>query len=287
MAEPVAAPYCKNCGAPLGGDYCADCGQKGDVHVPSTLELIHDALEGISHSDSRLWVSLKYLLFVPGKLTREFIAGRRATYLPPFRLYLVLSVIFFLTNSLTGGVIIGVKDSSDVTTAEAREFGALGRSAGICSKISITRLREGCERAKRDHGQNLGHLISASFPKAMFIFLPLIAFFHMLLYWRPRLRYAEHLLFFLHLQSYAFTVMTALVLLDAAGDRWTGVEPVTGVAEAALAISLPVYTLAALKRVFQRSWPGTFFRACALFLLYVATLALTMAGVFIYALWQS
>lgn len=97
IAAPVASeiPYCKNCGAPLAGAYCSDCSQRADVHMPTTMELIHEALEGVTHSDSRLWTTMRYLLFKPGKLTLEFVAGRRMAYLPPFRLYLVMSVMFF------------------------------------------------------------------------------------------------------------------------------------------------------------------------------------------------
>ena len=40
---------CLNCGAALTGRYCASCSQAADVHVPSTRELIHEALEGITH----------------------------------------------------------------------------------------------------------------------------------------------------------------------------------------------------------------------------------------------
>src|ERR1700677_2429816 len=98
-AQPGTAAGCLNCGAPLTGRYCANCGQTADVHVPSTRELFHEAIEGITHSDSRLWSSLTLLWFKPGKLTQEFVAGRRAAYLPPFRLYLVLSIIFFLAAS--------------------------------------------------------------------------------------------------------------------------------------------------------------------------------------------
>ena len=96
-----AAHRCLNCGAVLTGRYCANCGQAADVHVPSTAELVHEALEGITHSDSRLWRTLYLLWFKPGKLTQEFVAGRRAAYLPPFRLYLVLSILFFLAASIS------------------------------------------------------------------------------------------------------------------------------------------------------------------------------------------
>ena len=98
-AQPGPPAPCLNCGAALTGRYCANCGQTADVHVPSTRELFHEAIEGITHSDSRLWNSLKLLWFKPGKLTQEFVAGRRVAYLPPFRLYLVLSIIFFLAAS--------------------------------------------------------------------------------------------------------------------------------------------------------------------------------------------
>src|SRR5687768_18420722 len=55
-----------------------------------------EAFESITHADSRLWRTLGFLLAKPGRLTREFFDGRRAAYLPPFRLYLVISVAFFL-----------------------------------------------------------------------------------------------------------------------------------------------------------------------------------------------
>ena len=44
------------------------------MHVPTTLELTHELLEGLTHSDSRLWRTLKDLWFRPGRLTEEFIA---------------------------------------------------------------------------------------------------------------------------------------------------------------------------------------------------------------------
>ncbi|MHB8476920.1 MAG: DUF3667 domain-containing protein [Steroidobacteraceae bacterium] len=119
---------CLNCGAELGGRYCANCSQAADVHVPSTRELIHEALEGITHSDSRLWRTLYLLWFKPGKLTQEFVAGRRAAYLPPFRLYLVLSIIFFLIASVSN------------THAKFVRFddAASGAAPPDCAKVSAT-----------------------------------------------------------------------------------------------------------------------------------------------------
>src|ERR1700733_634405 len=98
-ATAVVPARCKNCDALLLGRFCANCSQAADVHVPTTRELLHELLEGITHSDSRLWRTLTTLWFKPGKLTQEFVAGRRVAYLPPFRLYLILSIVFFLIAS--------------------------------------------------------------------------------------------------------------------------------------------------------------------------------------------
>src|SRR5687767_11531382 len=94
---------CANCGAELSGEYCAACGQRHEPHIHSVAHFAGEAFESISHADSRLWRTLWYLFSRPGFLTREFFAGRRVAYLPPFRLYLVLSVLFFSTLGLGGG----------------------------------------------------------------------------------------------------------------------------------------------------------------------------------------
>ena len=50
----AAVAHCKNCGTVLLGRFCSNCSQAAEVHVPSTRELLHDMLEGLTHSDSRL-----------------------------------------------------------------------------------------------------------------------------------------------------------------------------------------------------------------------------------------
>jgi hypothetical protein len=92
---------CANCGARLTGKYCSGCGQRHHDHpVHDFWHFFSEALEDLTHADSRLWQTLTSLLFRPGLLTREFLDGRRARYLPPVRLYLVVSVIFFIIVGL-------------------------------------------------------------------------------------------------------------------------------------------------------------------------------------------
>jgi hypothetical protein len=95
-----APPRCFNCSAPLDGRFCACCGQAADSHVPSVVQFVHQTVESLTHADSRLWRTLALLWFKPGQLTLEFMEGRRASFLPPVKLYFVFSVIFFALVSL-------------------------------------------------------------------------------------------------------------------------------------------------------------------------------------------
>ena len=91
---------CLNCGAPVTGRHCRECGQASDVHVLSMREVAGDFTHSFLHLDSRAWKTVKLLVMKPGELTREFIAGRHQSYLPPFRLYLVVSILFFGLQAL-------------------------------------------------------------------------------------------------------------------------------------------------------------------------------------------
>jgi hypothetical protein len=289
--EPPAPPpaHCKNCGAALTGRFCASCSQAADVHVPTTWELVHEFLEGLTHSDSRLWRTLTYLWFKPGKLTQEFIAGRRIAYLPPFRLYLILSIVFFLIASFahTRLEVIRFDDPSAprtpqrITSCDDVNFLTFAQHPGWNQRI-----KRACEAIVRDNGNNLQHLAIGTMPKAMFLFLPLIAFLHMLLYWRPRHRYAEHLLFFVHVHAFYFSVAIILISAGNAADAWPKLAGTAGVLATLLGWSLAIYTLLAMRRVFHRSWFNTLAKAVALFFVYMVVFGMTVGAVFVYAALQ-
>jgi hypothetical protein len=87
---------CLNCKTPLSGQYCANCGQRARSRLISLWELITDAFGDLFELDSRLWRTLIPLFARPGVLTKDYLEGRRVRFMPPFRTYLVLSIIFFL-----------------------------------------------------------------------------------------------------------------------------------------------------------------------------------------------
>lgn len=89
-------PQCLNCGAHLRGQYCWQCGQRAQSRLISLWELIREAFGDLFELDSRLWKTVVPLLARPGLLTYDYLQGRRARYMPPFRMYLVFSLLFFL-----------------------------------------------------------------------------------------------------------------------------------------------------------------------------------------------
>ncbi|HVZ68551.1 MAG TPA: DUF3667 domain-containing protein [Rhizomicrobium sp.] len=95
--EPLAK--CKNCYAPLVGPYCAICGQELDTHRRTMRGLAHDFVKDVVNFDSRLLRTARALLFEPGELACAFREGRTRPYVPPVRLYLFVSLVFFLALS--------------------------------------------------------------------------------------------------------------------------------------------------------------------------------------------
>ncbi|HYL70008.1 MAG TPA: DUF3667 domain-containing protein [Candidatus Dormibacteraeota bacterium] len=238
-AAPAAAvPRCDNCGASVSGRYCGDCGQRLEPPVHKLSHFIKVAAEDVTHADSRLWRTLWALLFKPGYLTHEFLAGRRARYLPPVRLYLVLSVVFFVWFSATNQTMTVVKveaptsPASGAAPAPARhEYGPLAatepgespqqRAERVCPDLTpqgpwqdliLHRVTHACRLVVLDSGRSVRDAFLHNLPHAMFLFLPLLAALMMLMYWRPRHYYVEHLLLFVHNHAFGF-----LLLLIAAG----------------------------------------------------------------------
>jgi hypothetical protein len=93
---------CSNCHAPLTGQYCAVCGQRDRTRMISVWELVADFAGEFFDFDSRFWRTLFPLMFRPGRLTAEYLRGRRVHYTPPLRLYVISSVLFFLLATLGG-----------------------------------------------------------------------------------------------------------------------------------------------------------------------------------------
>lgn len=112
---------CLNCDTMLVGSHCHACGQAAHVH--KTLgAFFHDLLHGVFHFEGKIWRTLPMLAIRPGKLTREYIDGRRASYVSPIALFLFCVFLLFTTfTTLSGDIGAKMNVSVDAALANQRE----------------------------------------------------------------------------------------------------------------------------------------------------------------------
>jgi len=97
---------CRNCAAPVIGNYCSACGQAADTHRRSVLHLLYDLVKDLASFDSRILRTARALFLEPGELAAAFREGRTQRYVPPVRLYLFVSLLFFLSLSVTDIAVV-------------------------------------------------------------------------------------------------------------------------------------------------------------------------------------
>jgi hypothetical protein len=292
--EAATAPQCDNCGASVAGKYCSNCGQRLEHKIHSVLHFTREATEDLTHADSRLWSTILALLFKPGFLTREFLSGRRARYLPPLRLYLVLSVLFFLVLGFSHQPrIVSIKSRDNGTSSvelvrpdEVEAFAAKPgetpqqREDRICNpdydgpapSFFLPLLKQACRRFLADGGRTASEAFVHNLPRALFILLPALALVMKALYRRPRHHYVEHLLFFVHNHAFGFLVFALLILTT----RF--VPPVIGQwLTIILWLYVPYYLFVSLRRVYGQGRLLTFAKLTVLSFTYLICAILTLA----------
>jgi hypothetical protein len=269
---------CLNCGRPLAGPYCAACGQKRQVTDLTLREFLHETTHELTNWDGKIPNTLKTLFFRPGVLTVDFLAGRRARWLSPLRLYLICSLAFFVSKPIAQSisqrsvhgiarVVVTNPDGSPALTPEELE----GLDRGLPARVFG---RERLLRAVANNAQ-LNREIEGVLPKAMFILLPAFAGLT-LLAWRRRLRrYPGHLYLALHVHSAWFGALAVLTMVGALVPS----EAVRGVIGFAIFVYTVAYALMAARRIFGESWVRTVAKGFGIAIAYsvcltVVTLAL-------------
>ena len=91
------AEKCLNCGVVLTDRFCSHCGQDSKEFKRSVWSIAVQFFETFTDFDNKLISSLKPLIIKPGFLTREYLAGKRKTYLNPIQMYAFFSFLFFFT----------------------------------------------------------------------------------------------------------------------------------------------------------------------------------------------
>ena len=91
---------CADCGATVIRAFCPECGQRSEIHH-SLFHLVEELLHGLFHFDTKAWRTIPALVFHPGDLTNQYIAGQRTRFLSPLGLFLFLIVLMFVVFGFT------------------------------------------------------------------------------------------------------------------------------------------------------------------------------------------
>lgn len=276
----VARPaLCANCGAALADRYCGRCGQ--DSHLSLSLgHFLHELAEGLFHVDSKFWRTLLTLLTRPGLLTEQYLGGKRQSYSPPFRSYLVISIVYFVFAS--------------VLAPPSRVMGPTGQEMTVadCTRMAdkpgwllrlVPDLEGSCVRALGNHGQTLNATMENLLPKVMFVVLPLVALAQFWVYRRQRPLYLENLVFVLHFQSFYYLASTFALLLAAGITALAGAGAKVGeLFDFVIYVWSVVYLFMAIRRVYRASIVKTVLGLAALAVSYIVfyALAVSVAGTY-------
>ena len=252
MNDAYAHPtHCANCGAPLADRYCGRCGQ--DSHASLSFgHFTHELVEGLFHVDSKFWSTLRTLLIRPGFLTQQYLDGKRNSYSPPFRSYLVISIAYFIVASVLSASASRViaPSGQELTAADCAQMAA---HPGWFLQF-VPDLEGSCVRALSNDRRALTATVENLLPKVMFVVLPLVALVQFWIFRRQRPLYLENLVFVLHFQSFYYLVSALALLLAAGIGAFAGSKDAIGQAfEFAVYLWSIVYLLVAQRRVYRAS----------------------------------
>lgn len=294
---PVDGPFCRDCGARAEVNFCPVCGQETRIEMPTVGHFIAEFAEQTLALQGQLWRTLYSLLFKPGQLTLDYVAGRRQRYVRPLRLYLAISISFFAILGLTAGEHLFNFDdkAADHAVGELKKDVQAERAAAVSqTEADKTAGAKPADKPK-DHEDFNVHTGNAAFdarlkdridrfrklprdemalratnaflnyaPFAMFLLLPLFALFLKIGYLRRDANYAIHLLFAVNYHSFIFVLLLI------------GQLPLIGDYSGLLAVLIGGYLLLALRRVHGGGWLSTALFVSLLSLVYVVALSVTL-----------
>jgi hypothetical protein len=282
--------HCPNCNQPLAAKdrYCRNCGQSTrNLKVPFK-HLVLEAIEGVLHVDNNIFRTVGALLFKPGLLTKEFIAGRRKKFVPPVRLYIFISFIFFLVLTINPGHI-QINDSGKESAAEAQNF--IDSEAYNQSVLSLNGLKteelKGLNDAQIDsvmtakeiertwfnrfmarrlarignsNPEEFRHQTHKGVSYMMFFLMPVFGWLIYLFYNKKANYYLDCLIFSVHFHCFVFV----LLLLYKISEWFISYSELTLVVLGLIYI----YLTLASRGIFGQSWIKTLIKTLAILLIY-------------------
>lgn len=132
---------CLNCGHVVEENFCPQCGQENIVVKEDALHMVTHAIADYFHFEHKFFGTLKPLLLKPGKLTQQYIDGKRVSFIHPIRLYIFVSIVFFL-------VILGNKNKEENQNNKENAIAAKGIPKSKLDNIQNEKIKKAEEVIK-------------------------------------------------------------------------------------------------------------------------------------------
>jgi len=301
---------CLNCGTIIQGHYCHNCGQENLELHESFGHMMNHTISDYFHFDHQFFHTLKPLLFKPGFLTNEYMAGRRAQYLHPVKMYIFISIVYFLllfktngdsnivhvnengkpadketvatTNKSTGEIVVDYRDkpnswfhptSKDTNYTEyLTNQNKLSENDrdGFFTRIWNKKAFEYREQYGNHAKEVFQEELRHNIPKMMFLLLPIFALILKVTFWRNKKFYVEHLIYSFHFHCFLFLFLGVVMLLQLI------LNPISKSIMEWLMLPATLYIIwyiyRSLRTVYQRSIFRTITKMIGMWIMYFAAL---------------
>lgn len=229
---------CLNCRHVVENRFCPNCGQENIDSRKTFHHLFVHFFEDLTHYENAFWKTIKSLLLKPSTLTKEYLSGKRLSYLAPVRLYIFISLITFFFISILSSKApfhitlektepkmtleeIQVKGNSFFGFHSTKELDSIQNSASKTEKLSPFKywiFHKGLSIIEKNTSQEIIKKFKESFihnlPKLLFLFMPIFAFLLWIFHSKKRWYYFDHGIFTLHYFSFLLLIILILFLFD-------------------------------------------------------------------------
>lgn len=239
--------FCPNCNTQLIGTFCHACGQK--VLEPKERTFRHFVFQFFGSAfflENNFMKNLWVLLTKPGRLSSDFMEGKRKRWMPPFSLFLLINIFYFWYTPFSD-FNLTLKEHMNVSPY-----------AAFATSLINERLEK--RNSTLENYVTTFERKSGSYANSLVVLhVPFLALLLSLLYYRNRLFFADHFVFALHLLGFVLLISLIIaLLLFIDGYVFSFITMHTQlILKWLYALAIVAYTWLSLHRMYQRKWWAT------------------------------